>query len=270
MTRRFVFNPRTAAGVLLMLLVAPPLGGPAAAQTPPPDASATAAATERRALLGEPRLLAKGISWVEEFDRDELGGSKDGFYPELGQMITGAGWISAGPGYRQHLFGGRTLIDMSAAISWRAYKVAQARVEWPTLADERFSLGAQYLWHDFTQVRYFGTGRDSLETGASDYRVKGSDIVAYATWKPRARLNVKAAGSRPRPCSRPLARSTVTSRIRCGSIQRTLRRRSSNSRRSPIWIPRSPTTRAITPVIRDRAGYTERRSAPSAIVASRT
>ena len=39
-------------------------------------------------------------------------------------MITGPGWISAGPGYRHHLLGGRALIMASSAVSWRFYKMA--------------------------------------------------------------------------------------------------------------------------------------------------
>jgi hypothetical protein len=40
-------------------------------------------------------------------------------------MVTGAGWISAGPGYRRHFFDGHAFVDASTAISWRAYKMAQ-------------------------------------------------------------------------------------------------------------------------------------------------
>jgi hypothetical protein len=109
-------------------------------------------------------------------------------------MITGAGWISAGPGYRRHLFRGRALIDGSAGLSWRAYKIAQARLEFPYLASEKLQVGVQGFWHDYTQVRYFGSGRESLETGATDYRVKATDIVGYGRWRLTPQLAVTGEG----------------------------------------------------------------------------
>jgi len=71
-------------------------------------------------------------------------------------MITGAGWISAGPGYRQFLFGDRAFVDASAAISWRAYKMAQARFELPRLADVVLQSIAGAM-ADLTQVDYFAS-----------------------------------------------------------------------------------------------------------------
>jgi outer membrane protein assembly factor BamA len=153
-------------------------------------ALAQSSASEQTPLFDEPRIIAKTMSWVEDFGRDESGAPKDGFYPELGHMITGAGWISVGPGYRRHLLGGQALVDVSAAISWRAYKIAQGRLEFPHLANDRVSVGSQVFWQDFTQVRYFGLGPDSHETDVSDFRVQASNVVGYATWRPRASVQV--------------------------------------------------------------------------------
>src|SRR5438067_96867 len=79
-------------------------------------------------LAPEPPAITRLVNW---FDRqvNQGGGPKDGFYPELGNMITGSGWISAGPGYRHHLFDGRALVTASGAVSWKVYKMAQARFE---------------------------------------------------------------------------------------------------------------------------------------------
>lgn len=131
-------------------------------------------------LLSEPRILEKGITFITGLKGDEADRAKEGFYPELGHMITGAGWISLGPGYRQRLFEDRAVLDLSTAISWRAYKVAQARVELPSLAQGHLTLGSQMLWNDLTQVSYFGSGPDSVETARSDYRLQASDLVLYA------------------------------------------------------------------------------------------
>ena len=59
------------------------------------------------------------------------GAPRDGFYVETGNMITGAGWISAVPGYRQAFMDGRARADISAAVLRNLYKVAQASFELP-------------------------------------------------------------------------------------------------------------------------------------------
>jgi hypothetical protein len=180
------------AGVFALLApafaAAQPSDPPAAAPVP------TAQPPDRPAFFEEPRLLRDAMARVEKFAGDGRDGGKDGFYPELGHMITGAGWISAGPGYRRHLFDGRALMDASAAISWRAYKIAQARFEVPELADERLTVGSQVFWQDFTQVRYFGTGPESDVDLASDFRVKATDVVGYASWALRPQLTLRGTG----------------------------------------------------------------------------
>jgi hypothetical protein len=116
--------------------------------------------------------------------------AKDGFYPEFGGIVTGDGWISAGPGYRRHLFDGHVFVDASAEISVRAYKLAQARVELPSVASKRVMLGAQARWQDFTQVNYFGIGPDTAEASRSDYRVKDTDVLLYGAIRPNNCLSV--------------------------------------------------------------------------------
>ena len=92
-------------------------------------------------------------------------------------MITGAGWVSAGPGYRQYFSDDQILLDASAALSWHLYKMGQARFELPTLANDHLIVGAQAMWQDATQVDYFGIGPDSLEENQSQYRLQTTDFV---------------------------------------------------------------------------------------------
>src|SRR5688572_21794370 len=81
-------------------------------------------------VLAEPGVLSRMVSFGNRLQGSTDGGDvKSGFYPELSNMVTGAGWISGGPGYRYWPFGDRLFIDGSAAVSWRSYKMAQARVE---------------------------------------------------------------------------------------------------------------------------------------------
>jgi hypothetical protein len=156
----------------------------AEAERPP-----TAPATDP-GLLAEPRLLSKSIAWIDNVGRRDTGERKTGFYPNFEHMVTGAGWIAAGPGYRTPLFGGRAVADVSAALSWRAYKMARGRLEVPGLADDRLTVGAQAVWQDLTQVHYYGIGPDSVDTNVSDYRLQATDATAFATWYLHWKLGV--------------------------------------------------------------------------------
>jgi hypothetical protein len=157
--------PRVAAVVVAALI----LGAPAAAQDAP------------SALLSEPRIITNAVELVTGFQGDDKSAARDGFYAHTGQMITGAGWISLGPGYRHHVINDFAVIDLSTALSWRGYKVGQARVELPSLADDHIVVGSQVRWSDLTQITYFGAGADSSEATRSDYRLQTTDSVFYFT-----------------------------------------------------------------------------------------
>jgi hypothetical protein len=131
-------------------------------------------------LLTEPALLRRLIRISESTAGDERE-PDDGLYVETANMITGEGWISAGPGYRQHVLDGRLRIDASAAVSWKLYNVLQASVELPRLAHDRLTVGAQVMHQDFLQVDYFGLGNDSSVSDQSAYRFKNTDILGYAS-----------------------------------------------------------------------------------------
>jgi hypothetical protein len=187
---------RTVVIVTAVVLATGPVR--ARAQDTPPDPRGAAAppaatASDNRGLFDEPRRLEKAMDFAVELSPGAEGGkAKNGFYPELGEMVTGAGWISAGPGYRHWLFNETALFTTSAAISWRAYKMAQARIEFPSLADDRLLLGTQVRWHDYTQVSYWGEGPDSLDTSRSQYRMKGTNMTAYGTVRPVKWLSLNA------------------------------------------------------------------------------
>lgn len=142
-------------------------------------------------FVAEPRVLRKGINWaVDVFGDGSARPPKDGFYVDTGNMVTGAGWISGGPGYRQQLFNRRALIETSAAVSWRFYKMAQGRFEFTDLADTHLAIGTQVMWRDMTQVQYFGLGPESLEDLRSQYRIKTTNVVGYARYRPKMWLTV--------------------------------------------------------------------------------
>jgi hypothetical protein len=179
------------------------LPAPALAQDQPAHSqestSVAGPSSDAEGLWSEPRIIARGIDFATRLIGDG-GDVKSGLYPELSHMPTGAGWISGGPGYRHWLFGDEALVDASAAISWRAYKMAQARFELPQLAHSRLAVGSQVHWQDLTQVTFFGTGADAPESDRSEYRFTSTSVVGYATVRPTQWFSI---GGRTGWLSRP-------------------------------------------------------------------
>ena len=181
---------RTVLAVVLLSLAA---AAKSAGQDGPPQnatgQNSPASDSAQPGLAPEPHAITKVINW---FDRElnQGGGPKDGFYPEFGNMITGSGWISAGPGYRHQLAGGRAIVTASTAVSWKFYKMAQARFELPHLANDHVSVGSQVIYQDMLQVNYFGLGNDSLKANRSGYRLDETDVLGYATVRPTEWLAV--------------------------------------------------------------------------------
>src|SRR5712692_11213400 len=147
-------------------------------RTPPP-ADTTGSSVSRPGLVPEPSFITKAINRADS-ELNQSGEPKDGFYPELGNMITGSGWISGGPGYRHHLFDGQAVVNVSAAVSWNFYKMAQGRFELPHLAKDHLTLGSQVIYQDLLQVNYFGLGNESLKFNRSGYRLDETDVLGYA------------------------------------------------------------------------------------------
>jgi hypothetical protein len=172
------FATRLIAPVALLIAAVPAATGAQEPDGPP-------------ALFAEPPAMATALDFAGRYGADDSGDPpRDGFYPVFGGMITGAGWISIGPGYRTRLFADRAVFDTSAAISWRGYKKAQARFELSRLADGRMAVGSQVLWQDLTQIEYFGRGARSIQAARADYRLRTADIIGYAAYRPAPGLTV--------------------------------------------------------------------------------
>jgi outer membrane protein assembly factor BamA len=135
-----------------------------------------------------PGLFTRVVEWAgARLDRPAA--PPDGFYPETGGMIPGAG-LSVGPGYRRHLFGKQMTIDASAAVSWRRYKMMRSQIAWPRLLNDRLSLAAQVNYQDFTQINHFGIGRDTLKESQTTYRLQDVDAVGIAAVRARRWLTI--------------------------------------------------------------------------------
>ena len=146
-------------------------------QQPPPLAAPSAPGS----IASEPGFVRSAIDLTGKYG-DQVKTPKSGFYPELSNMVTGAGWVSIGPGYRRYFHDDQVLVDTSAALSWHLYKMAQARVEMPRLANDHLRIGSQLMWDDETSVNYFGIGPSISEDARSEYRLQNRDLVGYATW----------------------------------------------------------------------------------------
>ena len=135
-------------------------------------------------------MLATAITFANDRFGDHAGQPKSGFYPELSNMITGSGWVSLGPGYRQYFADDHAFIDTSAALSWRLYKMGQVRFEMPRLAGDHLAVGTQAMWQDNTQVNYFGVGSNTSENAQSQYRMRNTDAVGYGVYRPWQSLSI--------------------------------------------------------------------------------
>ena len=130
-------------------------------------------------MFDEPSFITKGVNLFERRVSSSRE-PKDGFYVELGNMITGAGCISAGPGYRKLLLNDNAIVSASGAVSVRLYRMAQGSIEFPHLAADHMRFGAQTLFRDALQVNFFGLGNHSLEANRSGYRLQTNDVTTYA------------------------------------------------------------------------------------------
>ena len=127
-------------------------------------------------FLSEPSLLSKLAMSTDTGINSE---PRDGFYVDTGNFISGEGWISAGPGYRRSILEDRARLDVSAAVSWNYYTMAQGSFELPHLANDRVSLGVQGRYQDSLAVDYFGLGNDSQKSDQTAYRFKNVDVLAF-------------------------------------------------------------------------------------------
>jgi outer membrane protein assembly factor BamA len=170
------------------------LGSSATAQqseTPAVQSRVEPAAPAPEARSQEPGASSSGDGFVSKMQNwasdhqllERMNGDVDGWYPRLGRMTRGGGF-AFGPGYRLHPFGGPVLVDMSAGISLKGYKAADANIRWYQSANEKFELWTDYRYEDFPQEDYFGYGFDSLVANRTSYGFEGHNFQARGVAKP--------------------------------------------------------------------------------------
>ena len=164
---------RVAFGVLLAL------GSAAESRAQDPPDRSTPQPDRSQGLLPEPRFMTT-IAEMIGGRAGALHRPGDGFYPRIGSLEASAGWLRGGPGYRRQFWQNRALFDVSGAVSWRAYKLVEGRVELPEVAGNHLLLGAMGVWEDFTQIGYFGAGPDSPRDNRTAFRLRAADASVYA------------------------------------------------------------------------------------------
>jgi hypothetical protein len=139
-------------------------------------------------FIAEPGVIERAVIFADRhISNGEL---TNGFYIDAWNMIPGAGWISAGPGYRHWYKKDSVFVDTSAAVSWHGYKTAQARFELPKLARSRLAVGSQFRWQAFNGVDFYGEGPDTLESNRSEYNLRSTNLVGYATLRPQEWIGI--------------------------------------------------------------------------------
>lgn len=129
---------------------------------------------------------------------ERLNGDVDGWYPRLGGMTRGSGF-AIGPGYRFHTFDDRIFVDLSAGISIKGYKAADANVRWLQALDDRVELWTDFRYENFPQEDFFGLGFASNEAARTSYDFDSAEFAVRGLLKPVAWARVGTAVGYIRP-----------------------------------------------------------------------
>ena len=175
------YRPSLQTALLAAAALVLAVGATAIAQEAPPAPRPHI----ERGLLPEPVFLTTAFDFAGRYGGGRATADRsDGLYLAMGDLYPGAGWLSGGGGYRHYIMNDRAILEGLGVVSSRAYKLAQGRFELPLLMAGHLSVGTKVTWQDLMQVNYFGTGSDSVESDRSEYRIKTTDLVGYANYRP--------------------------------------------------------------------------------------
>ena len=140
-------------------------------------------------LMTRLRRLAHRTQIVER-----LNGTIDGWYPRLGGMTRGSGFV-IGPGYRTRVFDNRVRVDLSAAVSTKLYTAADARVRWAQPGHGRIELWTDLRVENYPQEDYFGIGRRSTRDRQTtyDFSSRSADARVLVNIAPHAQAGARLA-----------------------------------------------------------------------------
>ena len=153
--------------------------------------------SEPQGFIAEPGLVERAVIFNDR--RLGSGDLSGGWRFGVADLIPGAGSISGQAAYRRWGSNDRYVVEASAGLSMRRYKAVAGRFEVPQLAQGRMAIGTEFRWQDYTQIGYFGQGPDALETNASQYRLRSSNLVGYVTLRPTRWMDIDAGVGVLRP-----------------------------------------------------------------------
>ncbi len=111
----------------------------------------------------EPNAAERLLARVEH----DFFGPAVGPYPWFGSVLSGGGF-ALGPGYRRP-FGTTGVFDVTAGWSIKNYKMVDARVQLPEVADGLLVFDACARWVDAPQVSFFGLGNDTVRAARTTF-----------------------------------------------------------------------------------------------------
>jgi hypothetical protein len=191
---RFLYTPLFGAqdagvfGMRLRLLVIAGVTAATLCLDLPLATAQEAPTSPPQGFITEPGAIERAVIFADRHITN--GDVTNGFYVDAWNMIPGAGWMSAGPGYRQWYKKDQVFVGGSAAISSRGYKAAQGRFELPRLARSRLAVGSQFRWQHYRAVDFYGEGPDTHESNRSEYDLRSTNVVGYATLRAREWMGI--------------------------------------------------------------------------------
>src|SRR5437773_7159417 len=117
------------------------------AQATPVAHPSDAASQPSTGFFDEPHIISRAVETVAT-KRARRRSPRDGWFLELGNLIPGAGFVAAGPGYRTHLVSDRIVLTTSGVVSSRLYNMAQSRLDVSRFGNDHVSVGTQFMYHD--------------------------------------------------------------------------------------------------------------------------
>jgi hypothetical protein len=147
----------------------------------------------------KPGRLEKLLSLDEESILAKIA-PHNGFFVEYGYEYkpTGSG-IGLGGGYRHDLFDRTARVVLQGGITYKRYSLLRADFSLPYLADERFEVGVEALYHYHPQEDFYGLGPDSLEANRVSFKFDGPEYRGRAIVRPRRWLEAGAIVGRMSP-----------------------------------------------------------------------
>ncbi len=118
----------------------------------------------------------KALEWFEGHITDP-----NTFYLTFGGLYPSGGFA---PGLAARRAIGHARLNVGGAYSVRAYKLAQASLNFPELAGNKLEIETRVRWTDATQVPFYGVGNDSIKDARVNYGLRSLDAGASVAFKP--------------------------------------------------------------------------------------